>query len=80
MRMCAVISRSYAVVCCYWKLSEETVLLWKKTGKDAGILLTSDSMGSQGIQDKLVKQHIVLRLASYYFTCVTRAINPEHFG
>jgi len=35
----------------YWKVPEEAVYLWKRTNKDAGLLLTSDSRGSDDIQD-----------------------------
>jgi len=33
-------------------LPEEAVYLWRRTNKDAGVLLTSDSTGSEGIRDK----------------------------
>jgi len=35
----------------YWKVSEEVAYLQKRTNKDAGILLTSDSSDSRSIRD-----------------------------
>jgi len=49
VRMHASIGHSCAVI--VLELSEEAVYLRKGTNKDAGILLTSDNTGSEGIWD-----------------------------
>jgi len=48
--MHVVISCSYAVLVT-GKVSEKAVYLWKRTNKNVGMLLTSDSTGSHRIWD-----------------------------